>query len=437
MADVRFGRGFVQSAINPAYTEGLFNLGQQIGSYDRRQKEKAAKVAVSKGMMGSVLAATNAIATGDMDSINNADSALIELYEGVTDPALIQQINDARITVAQAGVEARPQHITNQANSLNKLKGSMDNLDSQLEGLTGEDPAFEGLMLKKAQLKTKIDDLSKNSKVVVEANDIAYQTEFQAIRRAVELGEQKSLYFEQQLARATPGTDLYKEISQRARDAGAGTAIEADEIRRAEAEKIQLERDELKLNLKRRTWGDSEIEAAMERTGMSEAELRNLGPTAYRTARLVSLNKQEAALGEVAANAIKPSVIDGKALVRATLQHVRKTGEFENLPLGFLSRDIEDQIEGLSDEDYEDIYSQVSGKKSPVQIQQMVMDWLTEKFPTQMQEYREELSITSQVDMQTAALYQSLRDNKENSGITDAELMNYAKDLMSGKITVE
>jgi hypothetical protein len=437
MADVRFGRGFVQSATNPAYTQGLFNLGQQIGSYDRRQKEKAAKVAVSKGMMGSVLAATNAIATGDMDAINEADQSLNELYEGVTDPALIQQINDARITVAQAGVEARPQYITNQANSLNKLKGSMRELDSQLEGLTGEDPAFEGLMRKKAQLKIKIDGLSKDAKVVTEANDIAYQTEFQATKRAVELGEQRSLLFQQQLAKAVPGSEAYEKIAQKAKDAGAGAAIEADKVRRAEAEAIQLERDELLLNKKRRTWGDGEIEAAMERTGMSEAELRTIGPVAYRQTRLVSLKKQEAALGDVMANRIKPSIIDAKALVRATLQHVRKTGEFENLPLGFLSRDIEDRIEGLSVEDYEEIDSLMSGETSPAEIQQRVMDWLTDKFPSEMQEYREENSITSQVDMQTAALYQSLRDNKENSGITDAELMSYAKDLMSGKITVE
>ena len=170
---------------------------------------------------------------------------------------------------------------------------------------------------------------------------------------------------------------------------------------------------------------------------MSEADLKLMGPQSYRTARMKSLVAQEQALGEIAANAIKPSVIDGKALVRATLQHVRKTGEFENLPIGFFFLDIEHQIEGLSNEDYEDIYSQVSGETSPAQIQQMVMDWLTEKFPTQMQEYREELSITNQVDVQTTAFYQSLRDNPENSDFTDAELMSYAKDVMSGKITVE
>ena len=188
MADVRFGRGFVQSATNPAYTQGLFDLGQQIGSYDRRQREKAAQVAVSKGMMNSVIDATNAISTGEINVIDEADASLQGLSASIKDPELIRQVNDARILVAQARVDARPKHIENKARALNDINRSIASVDEQLKGLTGEDSAFEGLTVQKARLRAKADELSENADVAIKAAEIDFNTRLAAISQENQIG---------------------------------------------------------------------------------------------------------------------------------------------------------------------------------------------------------------------------------------------------------
>ena len=431
MADVRFGRGFVQSATNPAYTQGLFDLGQQIGSYDRRQREKAAQVAVSKGMMNSVIDATNAISTGEINVIDEADASLQGLSASIKDPELIRQVNDARILVAQARVDARPKHIENKARALNDINRSIASVDEQLKGLTGEDSAFEGLTVQKARLRAKADELSENADVAIKAAEIDFNTRLAAISQENQIGAALETQAHRKLSSMA---DLNSDEAQEIRKSpGGGPAYDRVLKERAELQKAVLEAEDTKSRLGKLE--DSELDTFFERypdTRFSRAQLKAMRP---KDARDLMANVQvETAktTAQLERNKAIPQKAQAKAIARTVLEHVRTSGAVEYVPLPFdYFRDIEDKIDNMSTEEREAFISDFDGNMGVQEIVDTAIQKLKGLFPRQMEDYLRVNNMASIQEAATDQLFNELKALPENKLVPDEEIRATVESLLN------
>jgi len=427
----RFGQAFLQQAANPAYAQGLMQVGEQIGSYNRRQQEKADTARVKKGMLGSVLGATNAIATGDMDAITEADEGLVALSKDITNPELLDQINDARITVAQAKVDARPRYIENQARALNEINGSIASVDKQLKGLTGEDSAFEGLTLQRARLKAKADELSKNPDVAIKASEIDFNSRLAAISRENQIaGAQETKAYRELSAIANLDSDEAQAIRKKP---GGGLAYDRLLKERAERDKILLEAEDTRNRLG--PLKGPEIDAFFEtfpNTKLTRKQLKAMRPEKARDLMATVQVQTAEATAQAARNKIIPQKVQAKAIARTVLEHVRKSGDVDYIPLPFdYFRDIEDKIDNMSKEELENFISDFDGNMGVQEIIDTTIQKLKGLFPEQMEEYLEVNSMASIQEAATDELFNQLRALPENKLATDEEIRQTVQSLIN------
>lgn len=321
---------------------------------------------------------------GDVSALANRTNDLIDLMNSTTDETdratlqdMITQL-DAQRSATQATAT------TNTANSIIKTEQALEKLKSEMDLTTGPLPPQQQKVFD--ALTQRLNFMKQNSKAVIEADNIKYQTTFNKIKQDNALAEQQKQAVQRTLSSVPFGSEQYEQLAQEARDAKQGQAVD-------QFEKTQLELIESRARV-------NEIRDSEE--PLSQEEIKKLAEIGIevpknQTRLSIKANRQSLANLEQAietrriALALRPieGVEDVKAHVETTLQAFMDRGD---LPANFLSSDLYNKIEDLL-EDKDEMARFVGTLKRPAgqelsrpEIESEVQRYLLEKFPNEFKD---------------------------------------------------
>jgi hypothetical protein len=392
-----FGRNFVQNATQPAYLEGLFQVGQQIGGAPRRERKKQEVKMAQQGLFSAMQNAQTAAMAGNVDELKDISTGLQDLLTTVEDPTVRDSIGQGMGQISQLMVAAQPKYNTNQARALNGLRDKRSDLESEIETLNSQFDADEGnfeiaekITQAENQLSTlsgQIEKLSSNADVLIEANTIDFNTRLASVANEIELQEKTDLYYALQMRGLPKDGERYASALKAAEKAGATGAVALDDAYRLEQEEANLRVQEL-----RDTVGplsDSEITEA-KRLGV---DYKSFSPsmTRQRMASLTSSMLEAKGNANIQAN-IAPGAVAGKAYAKLYLDEIKNKGATEPgfgiIKLPFYD-DLEDRIDGMTPEERNEIFDLIPEGATYDQIMTTVQDALSKLFPDEFKDFKE------------------------------------------------
>ena len=391
-----FGRDFVQAATQPAYLEGLFQVGQQIGSAPRRRRKEQEVKMAQQGLFSAMQDAQTAAMAGNVDELKDISTGLQDLLTTVEDPTVRDSIGQGMGQISQLMVAAQPKYITNQARALNGLKDKKSDLESEIETLNTQFDADEGNFeiaekINQAEnqlltLDNQIEKLSSNADVLIEANTIDFNTRLASVANEIELEETLNTYYALQMRGLPKDGEKYANVLKAAEKAGATGAVAIDDAYR-------LDREEVRLRVKKSQdefgdLSDSEI-AEAKRLGINH---KAFSPSMVR-GKIESLEGsmlEARNTANIQAN-IAPGAVAGKAYAKLYLEEIRNLGATEP-GFGFVKLpfydDLEDKIDDMTPEERNEIYDLIPEGATYDQIMTTVEGALSKLFPEQFKDFK-------------------------------------------------
>ena len=378
-----FSRSMLAALSNPNLGD-IEGLGRQIGSAQaiaqeaERQKEFDANSfkLLRQGLFSADQGDVSALANRTNDLVN-----LMNLTTDETDRATLQGM----ITQLDAQRSAtQTKATTNTANSIIKTEQAIERLQSEMDPTTGALPpqqqkVFDALTQRLAFMK-------QNSKAVLEADNIKYQTTFNKIKQNNALAEQQKQAVQRTLSSVPFGSEQYKQLAQEAREAEQGQAVD-------QFEKTQLELIESRARV-------NEIRDSEQ--PLSQEEIKKLAQIGIevpknQTRLSIKANRQSLANLEQAIEtrritlALRPieGVEDVKAHVETTLETLRDSSD---IPFDIF--DLSGEISDLLDDPAEvskiaGLIERPAGKEpTPAEVQEAVLGYIKQKFPEKFKEYQ-------------------------------------------------
>lgn len=392
-----FGRSFVQSATQPAYLEGLFQVGQQIGSAPRRERKKQEVKMAQQGLFSAMQSAQTAAMAGDVDELKDISTGLQDLLTTVEDPTVRDSIGQGMGQISQLMVAAQPKYNTNQARALNGLRDKRSDLESEIETLNAQFDADEGnfeiaekITQAENQLSTlngQIEKLSSNADVLIEANTIDFNTRLASVANEIELEEKLNTYYALQLRGLSKDSERYANVLKAAEKAGATGAVAIDDAYRLDQEEVRLRVKKMQDEFG--DLSDSEI-AEAKRLGINH---KVFSPSMVR-GKIESLEGsmlEARNTANIQAN-IAPGAIAGKAYAKLYLDEIRRKGATEP-GFGFIKLpfydDLEDRIDGMTPEERNQIFDLIPEGATYDQIMTTVQEALSSLFPDEFKDFKE------------------------------------------------
>lgn len=367
----------------------------------QRRADEAETRATQEASIELLRKAQVAQEAGDMGMLTGLTGELDALLSSTQNEQARQIIMDSLNTVQGQRAATQQQAQTNTAMSIIKTEQALEQLQQQdarrASGELVEVAPFEERQRK--ALEDRLAVMKQNGAAVVEADNIKYQTKFEAAQRQNQLAEQQKQIAMRALSSTRFGSDQYKQDAEQLRRQGFGQAVDqyettqyalaeakekADEIRRSKAPLTKTEEKMLEDNGFKPT-GD--IRRDRDRLALiSEA-----------------LDKRTIAM----ANRQSGEVVDVKSHVQVTLENLRDQGD---LPGNVFSSDLYNKIEDLLEDPAEvekiaGLLERPDGQRlSPTEIQNAVTAYIRSKFPEQfaeMQTYRKGQSDRQQTIFKT------------------------------------
>ena len=182
--------------------------------------------------------------------------------------------------------------------------------------------------------------MKQNSKAVIEADDIKYQTRFKKIKQENELADQQKQAVQRRLSSVPFESDQYKELAQEARNANQGQAVDQYEKLQFGLIEARAKADDIRDSEK--PLSQSEIETLAE---IGIIVPKNQTRLSIKSNRQSLANYTQAVEVERIRSAISPiaGVKDVEAHVITTLETLM---DFGDLP-GNFSSDLYNKIEDL------------------------------------------------------------------------------------------
>lgn len=388
MANLRLSNAVLGQLARPGFSR---NAGLAIGAgmlgVERREREEEQRL-VQEGTLELMQKAQIAQETGDMGMLTGAANDLNALLSETKNAQSRQLILDSINTVNQQRESTKSNQQTNTAMSIIKTEQALKQFEQQdarrASGELVEVVPFEERQRK--ALEDRLAVMKQNGAAVVEADNIKYQTKFEAAKRENQLAEQQKQIAMRALSSTKFSSDQYKQNAEQLREKGFGQAVDqyettqyalieakekADEIRRSTAPLTNAEEKMLRDNNFTPT-GD--IRRDRDRLALISEALDK------RTIQMA--NRQS---GEV---------VDVKSHVQVTLENLRDQGD---LPGNIFSSDLYNKIEDLLEDPAEvekiaGLLERPDGQRlSAPEIQNAVTAYIKSKFPKQfaeMQTYR-------------------------------------------------
>jgi hypothetical protein len=352
----------------------------------QRRADEAETRATQEASIELLRKAQVAQETGDMGMLGNINDELDALLSTTRNEQARQAIMESIETVQGQRGATQQQAQTNTAMSIIKTEQALEQFKQQdarrASGELVEVAPFEERQRK--VLEERLAQMKQNGAAVVEADNIKYQTKFEALKRQNELAEQQKQIVMRALSSTKFGSDQYKQDAEQLRKQGFGQAVDkyettqyalieakekADEIRRSKADLSPAEEKMLRDN-------------NFEPTGDIRRDRDRLA--------LISetLDKRKIAM----ANRQSGEVSDVKAHVQLALEALKKGGD---IPGNILSSDLYNKIDKLL-EDPDEVDKIVGLLQRPkgeglssIEIQNEVAAYIQRKFPEEFKEAKD------------------------------------------------
>lgn len=375
----RFGRDFVRGATQPAYLEGLFQLGQQIGSAPRRRREEEEKQERLARENKIFEIYEQGLRSSEDANVAGVTAATRKLSGMLTEAQDESVRSDLMSKISGLGkLTASTQAAKDQRNIVDLIKAEnlLAELDEKGEALTENERRIrEGV-------QQRVDQLKQSAGTVAGAQNARRDARITELTKVESLAVAETNAMKRNLAQFV-GTAQFAERAQRYRDMGLSQQVDVLE---KEVLTVMTERQDLVDKLKERAPLTKEEEQIITDLGF---KLTGDIKTDRKRLNTIKETKFQKEL-DIALRPLDPASAGfAKALVKSTLEDIVKEGEIEQLPI---AQDLSDKVEDILEdpEELEFFLNRVEGA-SPVEIDSIVRDYLRNKFPKRFVEMETEM----------------------------------------------
>lgn len=383
----RFGQGFVRQATQPAYLEGLFQLGQQIGSAPRIQREEAERRQTQESLVEMINTNNRIAQTGNLKGLEEQRVKLGGMLSDLKDDQSrdlvlgeIGRIEDLR-KIAQPVAQKRD------INTLLRAEQSLSEANSQIANLK-QDETPEGQVKLNAAIKAKqaiqsrVDSLRSNAALVAAADNEKIDREIASLTRDEALRSAQNNDMIARLKSVAVNSEAWDALVKEADEKNLGSAVNSviTELNELELKRLEVAAaQEAQRKLSAEEIKELEDAGVPLPAGLSDIERRRR--------YTVFANAQIQKKVDIATRPLDvPSEARANALVKTALSFMAKNSEIEYLP--FL-QDLSDKLEDLlSDpEELQTVQGLVSGL-SGIEIRNEILNYIKEKFPSDYEKYQ-------------------------------------------------
>ncbi len=368
----RFGRDFVRGATQPAYLEGLFQAGKNIGGYSRK-KEQIQNSREAFNIYEQGLASARDANVGGLSA---ATSKLSGMLSETTDENvmsdLMQKISNlGKLTTATETAKAsrNVDDLIKAENFLEELKGKGENITAN------ESRIMEGV-------QQRVDQLRGDAAVVTSANAKRRDFRIASLTKDEALAVAEANAMKRNLSRFV-GSDQFQKQAQKYRD--RGLSLQVDKLE-TEVMEVMTKREELVDKLNEKAPLTPEEKKVITDLGFKITDDIKVDRKRLNTINETKFQKKL----DIALRPLDPASAGlAKALVKQELEQIVQEGEIEQLPF---FQDISDKVEDILEdpEELEFFLNRVDGA-SQAEIPGIIRKYLKGKFPKKFEEMQTEM----------------------------------------------
>ena len=384
----RFGRDFVRGATQPAYLEGLFQLGQQVGSAPRRRREENERRETQETLAEMINTNTRIAETGNLKGLEEQRTLLTGMLSNVkgdeSRDMILGELNRFEALRDVAKPVARQRDINTLIRSEQTLKEINDVVEG-LKGATTTEDRIKEATAREAQrvIKDRITSLKSDPALMVAVDNELIDREIASLTKDEALRSARQNDMLARLRSTSPTSNEWKNLVADAKEKGLGKAVDTaiEEINAAELKRLEI----VKAQEEQRPLSEEEI------AELREAKVplsKGLSVIEQRRRYTVFANSQiEKAVNKATRPLDVPSEARAKALVKTTLDFMVRDAELEGLPF---SKDLSDKVEDLlADPEEMQTLNGIVADLSGAEIIDAVQGYIKDKFPEKYAEYQQ------------------------------------------------
>ena len=380
----RFGQSFVRSATNPAFTQGLFQLGQQIGSAPRRAREEAERVSAQNELVAMANTSQMIAENGNLGGLEDQREKLQGMLTSATDEQTREMIIGQIDQLSKLRESAKPVAFEKNVQTLMKAESSLIDAEAQIESLQ-DDTSPEGQVrldaAKRAKqaIEQKINALKGDPKIATAVADRKYQAELKALTDEEAMSTAKEAKARRTLLKFKPGTEDWNNTVADLEANDQGAIVK-------EVEDLFIEREQKLLELQKVRDNNGPFNDA-EKAHVERLKLKTTGNMQVDRPALIKALAQEASsvmdIRTREATAMKDAAAMG--IVRTHLRMMEEDLDYYSFMSDDLSDIIRKELKNPESNLTNELISAVKGR-SPAEARDMVEKVLQEQFPSQYAE---------------------------------------------------
>ena len=425
----RFGQSFVRSATNPAFTQGLFQLGQQVGSAPRRAREEAERVAAQNQLVEMANTSQMIAENGNLGGLEDQREKLQGMLTSATDEQTREMIIGQIDQLSKLRDAAKPVAFEKDVQTLMKAESSLADANAQIESLQDDtspegQARLEAAKRAKQAIEQKVNALKGDPKVATAVDDRRYQAELKALTDEEALAVAEEAKARRTLLKFKPGTEGWDSTVAELEASGQGAIVK-------EVEDLFIEREQRLLELQKIRDNNGPF-SPEEKAHVERLDLATTGNMQVDRPALVKALAQEAqAMMDIRtreATAMKDAAAMG--IVRTHLRMMEEDLDFYSFMRDDLSDIIREELKNPESNLTNELISAVKGR-SPAEARDMVEKILQEQFPS---EYAEAMAVKEKRDSRIQG-FQGMVDDA--MAVYQKEVDNGERDELPSRAVVE
>ena len=220
----RFSRGLFRELANPSYGQGLMAVGAQLGSAQAEAQAAERQKEIDSMSFKLLRQGLFSADQGDVSALAARTNDLVDMMNRTTDEKSRATLQDMITQLDAQRSATQTKATSNTANSIIKTEDALKNMQSEMDAMGGQVTGQQKKVFD--ALTQRLEFMKQNSKAVIEADDIKYQTRFKKIKQENELADQQKQAVQRRLSSVPFESDQYKELAQEARNANQGQAVD-------------------------------------------------------------------------------------------------------------------------------------------------------------------------------------------------------------------
>ncbi len=400
----RFGRDFVRGATQPAYLEGLFNLGKTIGGASREKE----RMATQNKLVAMDSQATAMSEQGDVSNLNKRREELVGMLTQAKDKETREMIQDRINNIESLKQVALPKSRSRDLMNVVRGESSIEEIDSEISRLE-KDTSSEGQIKldaarkAKAAIQQRLDSLKDDPTLMAEVNQYKYNVKLKALTQKNELFNQQKMVAARNLASLDPESDDYTAKVTELKTNGFGSVVKEFEKNEAERQTALLAYKKLKEETRALT--PDELTYA-EGLGLKLEGLSDMAARSLYMSALLERSKKSWATSKTMQSVTAMSDAEAQSVVDLALEDMSESAE-EFYPM---RETMDEYIEDMSPEEKQRLYGLMQGKTRE-QVPGIISDYFKVYAPEAFQRMQDKLSKETKATETKAAERAELEKN--------------------------